>query len=57
MEKTPNILWGNTSSMVKSVCSARDSVLGSLGGWAIGSSKDSRTKDSGCSCNQRIEIK
>ena len=40
--------------MFKSVCSERDSGLGSLGNWVIGSGKDSSTKESGCSCNQRI---
>ena len=41
-------------NLVISVCSARDSGWGSLGGWVLGYSKDYKTKDSGFSFNQRI---
>ena len=41
-------------TMVKSVCSSRDSGWGSLGDWEIGSRINSGTKDSGLSYNQRI---
>ena len=43
-----------TSLLVKPVYSAHDSGWVSLGYWMLGSRKYSRTKDSVCSCNQRI---
>ena len=44
--------WG--LFLFKSVRSSRDSGCRIMGDSFIGSSKDYRTKDFGCSCNQRI---